>query len=503
MAIFNRIGWCVVVAGLFIGRLGNATVRMDDLPDLAVDGIGVTTVFPASVWQGGGTISDLTEQVRGAGRLSLLPAEREILRQLILTDTSAEPALVGGDGSFWTARADALMAQGLFEDVIELVDQVPVEQQTPVMKQRRSAALFGAGRITEACAEKTMAVWEDRENAVRAACVFYQGSREAAALAFDVYREGGSDDVWMTAAGSRLFLGRGEQPADEPDLWAIGLAAAAFGVDGMEGWPRGLLRAAALNPQVPADVRLVAAEKGALQAKDWQTVLEAVATADKADHSKKVSEVRERARLYQAAVAASDKKRFEAVRDLLAALRKAGVMEAWAPVVSPLAISVEVQSERADTAADMIVACAWANELTAAHAWYVVLSEKDAVAALRLSGVLNAMGAGVPKSIDPLIRACVAAGNCAEALRGIPFYFPASPAMAAQVPSIQGGYPGFVTGVVWQQIADGAVGAGLLNGLGLLSRSAAVERPLVETIMKAVPRGMGEAVLRERLLRGL
>ncbi len=502
MAIFNKISLGILLSGLFICRVGATDVQVDDLPAFALDGIGVSSVFDPSVWQGTPNVPYLADRIKTVSGLPLGRTEREVLRQLLITDTSAEPALADGDGSFWKARVEALASQGFYEEIIALVDQVSVELQTSNMKKQQAEALFGSGQIHEACREVMMPLWGEQENAVRVACAFYQGTADEARLAFDVYREGGGQDAWITAASDQLFLGKGLMPEKRPEIWAAGLAAEVFGEDVLSGMSRGMLRAVALNPKVSVDVRVAAAEKTILSQKDWLSVLSGV---EKINMTEKVQKntVSERIQLYQKIFSTSEDKQFDAIHQFVKAVREANVTEAWAPVLTDMVLGVDVQSDRESIAADMIVINAWANDVTAAHAWYIVLADKNAVAALRLSPILNAMGAGVPKSVDPLVRACVADGNCDVVLRDIPFYFPVSPDVALSIRPTSFGYAGFVTGAIQKQMAEGHIGNGLLNGLELLSQSDATERPLVETIAKVLPHDMGAALLRERLLRGL
>lgn len=501
MATFSKTFFPIVIACGLFARASMATVQVNNLPDLSLDGVGVETVFSSSVWQGARNVKHLAEQVKKVSHLRLTPSERDVLRHLLMTDTSAEPALIGGDGSFGLVRAEALFDQGLFEDVITLIDQIPNEQKTLDMKRLKSASLFGAGRLTEACQESNMSFWEENENALRAVCVFYQGTQDEARLAFDVYHEGGENDKWISSATKRLFSGQGNRPDGNPPVWVAGLVATAFGIEGLNGWSQGILRAVALNSKVPVDVRLAAAEKTILYEKDRRSVWGAISTFDKADGQK--SDIRERIKLYQNILALSGEKRFKAIRNLISEVKKAKVIEAWAPIISEMMAEKEVTLEQADLAADMIVVNAWDNNIAAAYQWYTILSEKDEVAALRLAHILNAMGGGVPKSIDPLIKACSAENMCDVVLRDIPFYFPVSTEVALSVPTIQFGYPGFVTGAIRQQILEGQIGLGILNSLILLGQSSATERPLVETIGKIIPQEMGMSILRERLLRGL
>lgn len=502
MAIFNKIGVGILLAGLLACRVGATSVQINDLPSFSLDGIGLSSVFDSSVWRGSVDVTSLSERVKTVGRLPLGRTEREVLRQLLITDTSAEPALADGDGSFWKARVEALASQGFYEEIIALVDQVSVELQTSNMKKQRAEALFGSGQIHEACREVMIPLWGEQENAVRAACAFYQGTADEARLAFDVYREGGGQDAWITAASTQLFEGKGKAPEGLPEIWAVGLAGAAFGEDVLSGMSRGMLRAVALHSKVSVDVRVAAAEKTILSQSDWSRVLSGV---EKTNVTEKVQKntVSERIQLYQKTFSAPEEKRVDAIHQLIKAVREANVTEAWAPVLTDMVLGVDVQSDRESIAADMIVINAWANDVTAAHGWYVVLADKNAVAALRLSPILNAMGAGVPKSVDPLVRACVADGNCDVVLRDIPFYFPVSPDVALSIRPTSFGYAGFVTGAIQKQMAEGQIGNGLLNGLELLSRSHVTERPLVETMAKVLPHDLGDALLRERLLRGL
>ncbi len=469
----------------------NAGVQVEALPDLTLDEVGIATPFLPDIWSGS-SVAHLIQSIGQVSRLSLSPEERVIFRDLVMTDVSGAATVREAGGDFFAARVQALMTQGLFEDVIVLIDQVSDSVRTPDMKRWRKEALVGLGQSAAACLESEMGHWGTAEKEMRVVCSFLNGTDGQASLAFDIYQEEKGADAWITAVGHKRWRQNGQVPAGHPAVSQVVPVVDSFGLDVMtDDWSRGLLRAVALSPQIEGDVRVRAAERIGASAADWEKIVADI--GDKKSALKRVT-------LYQKLGKATGKEQVNAIREWVAELKKEGVLQAWAPVVT--AVVLPLQPE-ADMAADVLPVLIRANELTAAQAWYDVLYAAHPVKALPFASGLDVMGAGAPETIDALVSDCIQQKSCDTVLRGIPFYFPVSPAVAVQVPLMAPvGYPGFVTAAIHRQIEAGTVGEGVLNALLLLGRSDTVERPLIEVLAKVVPAGVSAAVLRERLYRG-
>ena len=499
--MFNKATIWGFLFVLGFGSVCGAEIAVSDLPALTADTVGVATPFSAGVWGARPDVADLAKRIEAVGKLRLTRAQLDVFRQLILTDTGGVTALDNASGTFLRARLKALSEQGLFEDVLALIDRIPDGQQTDEMRRFKATALFGLGRTAEACTDMLTASFSGAEAAfIRAACVRETGTAAEAALAFDVYREGAASRfVFGTAAGDRTYRGLAEHlPATgTPSIWELPLAASAFGTDLVKmPLSRGGLRALALNDHIHPEVRLAAAERAFLSAADWGVILgQPVAFGDKDGGAVR------RAGLYQEAVAAkTEADRNKAVRAYLKQAVRDGVLLSVAPAAMKLVYLAEPSGKMADVAIEAVRVSALNGELTTASGWYEALKKKDAAGALRLSVIMNAMGAGVPETIDPLIEQCIRDKTCDADLSGIPFYFPISADVAARVPSgISSGYPGFVTAAVQDQIEKGDIGIGLLNGLTLLAASNDPERPLISVMGQVLPRGMADALLMEQL----
>lgn len=499
--MLNKIVGCVLFGAFVFGPYCWANVAVSDLPELTVDTAGVSTPFSSGVWGNPSDISELTKQIESVGQLKLTRAQLDVFRQLLLTDVSGSDAFTKADGSFLKTRLKALSEQGLFEDVLTLINQIPEPQKTDEMKRFKAEALFALGRFSEACADGLIAAFPSSEAAfIQVACTRETGTNAEATLAFDVYREGNEETFAFGAvSGDRVYRKLSPNLPNEgtPSVWELPLVAQAFGRTVLERpLSRGKLRALALNEKTPPAVRVEAAEQAYLSVADWKSVLaQPIAFGDK-----DVGAIK-RAGLYQEALATKKEATLEkAVRAYLKQAARDGVLLSVSPTAMELVYRLNASEKTVDMASEVIRVSALNGELTTAAKWYELLTEKNQVAALRLAVLMNMMGAGVPDTIDPLIEGCIRDKTCDVDLKGIPFFFPISPDKAVQVPSgISVGYPGFVTASVQEQIERGEVGVGLLNGLMLLAQSSDPERPLISVMGRVLPKGMADALLMERL----
>ena len=199
-----------------------AEVETAELPDLVVGGVGLETGLTAAVWGEPWNQKDVETELQKIQNISFGPAEREILKRILLTRTGEKDVLI--------PRLEALMAQGFFEEVLTLTDRIPPAQQSPEVRQFRIRALMANGKTAEACQDENIALSDD-EIFIRTVCALMLRTPDEGALAFDVYRESGRDNhPFLNAVGDKTV--RYEEvslPDGRPDWIEWPLVAAAFG----------------------------------------------------------------------------------------------------------------------------------------------------------------------------------------------------------------------------------------------------------------------------------
>lgn len=251
--------------GLVLALLGSVAVRAEvvtePLPALTPGSIGVDTVFDARIWGTKPTADKIIKQIRQAADVPFNDSEREILRQILLTDVGGLSVLATDDGAFLKTRLQTLMAQGLFEDVLTLIDRIPDKDKNDDITQMQTAALFSLGRVKEACTDERMGTFGSDESFLRVVCAEETGVLPAAAFAYEVYRESGADThVFLNAAGDNLYRDSAhDMPAGHPSVFELPILAKVWGIDVFDlPLNRGDRMVLANMENVPHEVRLKA-----------------------------------------------------------------------------------------------------------------------------------------------------------------------------------------------------------------------------------------------------
>ncbi|MBQ7413639.1 MAG: hypothetical protein IJV07_05160 [Alphaproteobacteria bacterium] len=217
----------------FLGGVARAEVVTEPLPALTPGSIGIDTVFDARIWGDKPVADKVIQQIRQAADIPFNDSEREILRQILLTDVGGLSELAADDGVFLKTRLQTLMAQGLFEDVLTLIDHIPDKDKNNDLVQMQTAALFALGRVKEACTDERMGAFGADESFLRVVCAEETGVPPAAAFAYEVYRESNADThVFLNAAGENLYRGSAhDMPTGNPSIFELPLSAKAWGMD--------------------------------------------------------------------------------------------------------------------------------------------------------------------------------------------------------------------------------------------------------------------------------
>ena len=246
---------------LFFWNIGSAwaVVSQEGLPSLTVGTIGVETGLSADIWGANPKADDVIRQIQACADVDFNDSEREILKQILMTDVGGNKELEKKSEEYLKARLETLIKQGLFKEVRTLLDQVP--KKTDELKKLQAEALFADGFVSAACEENLISAFEKEEGFIRAVCADTIGVPPASALAYEVYREGGHDThPFLNAAGEVLYRNLSpELPEGVPSVWEAPMVAKAYG---MKVFDRALSRETLLalfgNETVPPEVRLKA-----------------------------------------------------------------------------------------------------------------------------------------------------------------------------------------------------------------------------------------------------
>jgi len=248
-----------------IGLLGvvsaSAQIVQDSLPVLTAGTAGVDTVLTADIWGENPDADSVIRQIEACAEVNFNPVELNILRQVLLTDVGGKKSLEEKSEPYLKARLTTLLRQGMFDEVIMLVDRVQPKHQTREMKQLRAEALFAMGRVAEVCTDGVLSEFGEQESFMRVVCADALREPPEPALVFEVYRERGENRYpFLEAAGDVLYLNLpAELPKGEPSVWEMPILAKAFGNDVFQlNLNREKLWTLIAHERVPHEVRIQA-----------------------------------------------------------------------------------------------------------------------------------------------------------------------------------------------------------------------------------------------------
>ena len=227
----SRYIWLIIFGmGAIVAR---AQVSQTELPDLTVGTIGDETDKPTDIWGENPKAEEVIRQINECASINFNDEERKILKKILMADVGGIKSLEERSEDYLRARLSTLIAQGMFREVITLLDKIPEKQQTNDMKQRRAEALFAEGFVQAACEENLMTAFENEEGFIRAICADSVGVPPKSALAYEVYRESGRDThPFLNAAGEVLYRNLTPTlPEGVPSIWEMPVVVKAYGTD--------------------------------------------------------------------------------------------------------------------------------------------------------------------------------------------------------------------------------------------------------------------------------
>ncbi|MBR6412479.1 MAG: hypothetical protein IKS41_04895 [Alphaproteobacteria bacterium] len=244
--------------------VAKAEVVAERLPEMKVGTIGVETGLSQNIWGEKPDATQIFSQIKASGEANLNDSEKDILRRILLTDVGGVASLEEKGEEYLVARVEALMAQGMFEEALVLMDRVSPRHLSANLKQLKAKILFVSGRPEEACAENYMEAFGREEAFIRAVCADAIGVPPASALAYEVYRESGADThPFLNAAGEVLYRDIETLiPMDEPSVWEMPVIARVWGVEALKlPLTRTHLWVLVGQEQVPHEVRVAAGHR--------------------------------------------------------------------------------------------------------------------------------------------------------------------------------------------------------------------------------------------------
>ena len=228
-----KISKFFVWVALFGASVGRAEVVAEQLPEMKVGTIGVETGLSPDIWGDKPDAESILAQIKNVEKAPLNDSEKEILKRVLLTDMGGVVALEERGEEYLQARVEAFVAQGMMEEALVLLNQVPTQSMSNTQKQLKAEVLFVAGRAEEACAESSLEAFGSEEAFIRAACADVMGVPPASALAYEVYRESEKDThPFLNAAGEMLYRDiTASMPEGVPSVWEMPVIARVWGVD--------------------------------------------------------------------------------------------------------------------------------------------------------------------------------------------------------------------------------------------------------------------------------
>lgn len=311
----------------------------------------------ASLWRG-------TERSFVETLMPRLPVEtrsramRNLMRRLLLTAADVPEGESGGE-SLIALRVRALAAMGALADVDSLLEAIPGDVTDSQLLQVSADARFIANDLARACEVAARRIREDDSTYWQKALIFCQalaGEGEKVELGLSLLSEVGDDDPAFFSLMGLLLGAEDKAPDSLRDASALHLAIARAAKadlpsDVLASNNPAVLRSISINPKVPVDVRLDAAERaeasGALPTQSLRQLYNSVSFTPE-DLGRPLSKAEEtggtvaRALLYHAALTQTvPAARAEIVQKALDLARAEGRYDAVARVFHDIVAEIE------------------------------------------------------------------------------------------------------------------------------------------------------------------
>lgn len=183
-------------------------VIVHDLPTFSLDGLGTKNSFSSDIWQNSDE-QTLLELIKNIGEKPVSPASKQTLIHLLTQDSTGykKENSTNTENLFLTARLNALVRLGAFEETLNLIKQIPEKQISEEILQIKFYTLLLLGKIQEAeiCLENiTNQQFLDK---ARINLFLEKEEKNKAILSYEIYKETypNSSDLFSTSAENVLL----------------------------------------------------------------------------------------------------------------------------------------------------------------------------------------------------------------------------------------------------------------------------------------------------------
>lgn len=484
------------------------SVKMEELDELSLNTLGLKQILPGTIWikSDPKKVSDLIDKT---SKLTLSPAMRDKVLALITTDTGGvywENNPYAPD-RFLMTRLNALLELGAFDQVVDLINQIPQIKLTPKFIRLKAMALILAGRSEEACTLVDTPALARMADEMRLACLMKDGDMTKTKLAFAVYKEDGGKDKTLIALAERVF----EETKDKlPDIkvytpWHVAfLAALGDKMPDVSTQPLWLKKALSTRKNVPIAKRIEFAEQSGVSWRDLDILYTSVFPG-----TPTVNSSVKRALLYQKMkTGVTPEEQAKAANDFLNAARDDHLFRALAPMAEEVLLTISPAPENAYLAFNAVQVFALTDNLSAGHPWYILLKNSTdknrQFEAFLLSPVMNKMGAGLPEPIDAALTTCLKTQSpyCAHFAQMIPDYFPVdNPELLSDLADgTKSSYTPLNKMALNKMIKDGKTGEALLWAISKLNASQNYEKGILDALNTILPLYLSRSIIIEQMV---
>lgn len=396
--------------------IGGPDVKIDQLQSVDPDAAG--TLAPAqggfglNMWQGTGRA--LVEKLLPRLPVGVAsPTMRNLMRRLLLS-TAAAPAGKGSGTvpSLVALRVELLAKMGDQVAVNSLLGAVPGRNTNPGLLKLEADALFLANDNARACALAAAHIREQKDVFWQKAFAFCQAladEKNKAQFGVSLLNELGTNDAIYFKLMDRLLGGNAPiESLSNPQPLHLAMARAAkvqLPKDVVEAGNTGVLRAIAVSPNAPVEVRLEAAERaelaGALPTDALRQLYMSVSFSAK-DLANPLSKAEaesgplSRALLYRTSLTQNvPSAQAEPVARAFALARRGGRFPSAARVFQPVLQRLPPSAELAWLAPDAIRAALMNNDQGMVKTW---------IGLLRASALFNKESAAHLAQVMPMVR---------------------------------------------------------------------------------------------------
>lgn len=400
----------LLITGAAFAQQIESGVIVESLPELSLNTLGTEQSFDPNLWSGSDSEKLLT-LIDKIGVVPLTPASEQATVRLLMQDTTGstfnDPKELLQENAFLIARLNALFRLGEWEQILKITTVIPENQQTDAIQKIKINTLLMKGDTKTACSlldQKDLGAYTDK---MRISCFLAQEEKEKAVLSYDIYQENKNDnDLLFTALGESVLR---ELPVNMPTQFIIGpehVFLFALLKNPTADWSKqtnGIKKTLSDLPTTDITVRITLGEQLSLTAEEMTRLYKLPLMGLKPS-----TNALKRASLFQQFKAApGEPERARILFEMMDSAQKDHLLLSLAPLFHEMLNEISLQPEYDDIAFNAVQVYGLQDNLSAAAAWYQVLSESQDARSqkqkLLLIPLMNQLGAGFPSDMDQLI----------------------------------------------------------------------------------------------------